>query len=1496
MGESSDNMESRSRRANAGKRSSNGADALEKLKAARDGRSKRTDQVDVADVADAFEEVDEEEYKAMVKKRRDDNFVDDDGENEAASGYVDYGEEEDWTASHYGEDDIPEQSGDKSSKRKADKGDQGAKRSKAPPKPVVAVSNFFRGGKDINSVSTKKQKNVVAMEADDLLQSMLGDIACETGVAVESAPVLRTKSSQNKAPVASKKPKKFDAFAYSAPPPAAAMMDFDDEPAAPAQAKSAEQAKLDEEIEQLEREQKLSDLKKKRDAMARGEQPEEATMDIGSPGAPGLAPGGSQPSPPSAAPTVPNSNTPAGAQSAEMAGITPKLHKKSMAVDASFWENAEDETQPAGGNTTSGSAKLPERNEDGSIDFYWFDAVEDQYAFPGTVYMFGKVKSDNNSHSSCCVEVKGNLRCMYLLPRKYAVEDPGGDMEVETEHEVTFEDVAKEISQICARNRVNKIQSCRVFREYAFEVAGVPTEKTEYLKVVYPFTSPMLKDIECGQTFSHIFGTNTGCLENFLLRRKLAGPSWLKLHRCADEPTQNSWCQFGAVVTDPKTQISVTKNPPPAPELKVMSVRFRTVPSHGSQGDEIVMASAIIHNQVNIENATESPRFQHFTIVRKLADRPFPHDMASTVKSSKRNIVLCSSEHALLQLFVSKLHRCDPDVIVGHAINSVDIEVLLKRMDAKKTSNWSRLGRLRRSKMPQLKQSMIESVKRQATSGRLVCDTWMTSKELVRQKNYSLAHLAQVVLDTTHQAVDMDDIPNFYRASRELLQLADHCTREAHLVLSLMFKLQVLPLTKQLTNLAGNLWQKSLMSQRAERIEYLLLHEFHNLKYIVPDKAGYKKKATPAGGEDAASANAWRKRKKPAYAGGLVLEPKRGFYDKCVLLLDFNSLYPSIIQEYNICFTTVEYDKQAGELGPDESMTIPEAPPSSAPRGILPRLIKTLVDRRKQVKQLLKTEKNPAKYKQLDIRQLAIKIMANSMYGCLGFTYSRFYAKPLAALVTYKGRDILQNTMDLAQQKLNKEVIYGDTDSIMVYTGTNDLKEVKRIGNEIKAEVNKMYKLLEIEIDGIMQSMLLLNKKKYAALMINENKDGTFTTTKETKGLDLVRRDWCELSQDAGNYVLDQILSGVSQDEVISSIHEHMRTVAAEVRGNKVPLNKYIIHKSLTKPPDAYPDAKGLPHVQVAKQLQKRGEPVTVGMVIQYVICKGEEGVNFAARAYHPDQIMRAEGMLEIDTEWYLSNQIHPPTCRLLSPIDGTDSSQLAECLGLDGSKFRQISTRDDDDDDLNKGVAMEDAERFRECTPLQLSCPHCSVQFEPANVEWNKRLQCPSCNLTLPTCYIQNSLTLAIRNTITAYQDGWMACEEPTCQHRTRQVCLGSYICGGSSLATRSEVGRQCLSVGCRGRVVREITDRKLYLQLLFLQSIFDCRRADSAMDRKSRVKLDDSEHLSPKLRRNNTLGHFDTITEHVKSYLKQSAFNMVSLSNLFNPVMPSNSTLAAK
>lgn len=95
---------------------------------------------------------------------------------------------------------------------------------------------------------------------------------------------------------------------------------------------------------------------------------------------------------------------------------------------------------------------------------------------------------------------------------------------------------------------------------------------------------------------------------------------------------------------------------------------------------------------------------------------------------------------------------------------------------------------------------------------------------------------------------------------------------------------------------------------RAIRNEFILLHEFHRLKYVCPDRQGWvdKKKKVVEEGEEGDDAPV--KGKRPKYAGGLVFEPKRGLWDTYIMVMDFNSLYPSIIQEYNIDFTTVERD------------------------------------------------------------------------------------------------------------------------------------------------------------------------------------------------------------------------------------------------------------------------------------------------------------------------------------------------------------------------------------------------------------------------------------------------------------------------------------------------------------------------------------------------------------------------------------------------------------
>jgi DNA polymerase alpha subunit A len=162
----------------------------------------------------------------------------------------------------------------------------------------------------------------------------------------------------------------------------------------------------------------------------------------------------------------------------------------------------------------------------------------------------------------------------------------------------------------------------------------------------------------------------------------------------------------------------------------------------------------------------------------------------------------------------------------------------------------------------------------------------------------------------------------------------------------------VLPLSKVVSNISGGVWNRTLAGARAQRIEMLLLHEFHSRKFLLPDKLTARDKERLAaareggdeedgeggggGGKKAAGAPGG---KGPQYAGGLVLEPKRGLYDKFVLLLDFNSLYPSIIQargrqrSLRPCLAQVARCRVRRRFG----LPPPPAPPaSSAPLSLNP--------------------------------------------------------------------------------------------------------------------------------------------------------------------------------------------------------------------------------------------------------------------------------------------------------------------------------------------------------------------------------------------------------------------------------------------------------------------------------------------------------------------------------------------------------------------------------
>jgi len=156
-----------------------------------------------------------------------------------------------------------------------------------------------------------------------------------------------------------------------------------------------------------------------------------------------------------------------------------------------------------------------------------------------------------------------------------------------------------------------------------------------------------------------------------------------------------------------------------------------------------------------------------------------------------------------------------------------------------------------------------------------------------------------------------EEVRSAFSDSSSLLSLLDSTLLDATYTLKIASELNALPLAAQISNICGNVLSRTLAGGRSERNEYLLLHAFTEHGFIVPDKVYGKRPIHHMEDHDDNAdidtdvAKSKSRRRKPAYTGGLVLDPKRGFYDKYVLLVDFNSLYPSIIQEYNICYTTI---------------------------------------------------------------------------------------------------------------------------------------------------------------------------------------------------------------------------------------------------------------------------------------------------------------------------------------------------------------------------------------------------------------------------------------------------------------------------------------------------------------------------------------------------------------------------------------------------------------
>lgn len=362
-----------------------------------------------------------------------------------------------------------------------------------------------------------------------------------------------------------------------------------------------------------------------------------------------------------------------------------------------------------------------------------------------------------------------------------------------------------------------------------------------------------------------------------------------------------------------------------------------------------------------------------------------------------------------------------------------------------------------------------------------------------------------------------------------------------------------------------------------------------------------------------------KSRYEKTYEGAFVLEPKPGLY-KDVIDLDFRSLYPSIIDTFNIDPFTQTKQNENSYACPDGKHFF-----SKEPKGFIPKVIDDLIKERIEIKKKLKqftkisSEEEQIRYEKLDFRQKAIKVLTNSIYGYMGFIAARYYCFPCVKAATAWGRYYIKKTISEYKNKGFK-VLYGDTDSLLV---TGDKQKILELTTHVN---DNLPGIMHLKQDAFFKKILFVGteehgtKKKYAAI----DSQGKLIV----KGFELVRGDWCNLARKTQEKIILLCLK-----DNVEKAYLYTKEVLKKLEKKEIPIKDLVIYKKLSRNPEAY--TTKAPHVVVGKMLgAKKGD------IVGYVIVPGGGSISEEARPYKEAKTY--------NIDYYKYHQIIPSALRIL--------------------------------------------------------------------------------------------------------------------------------------------------------------------------------------------------------------------------------------------------------
>jgi DNA polymerase-2 len=557
----------------------------------------------------------------------------------------------------------------------------------------------------------------------------------------------------------------------------------------------------------------------------------------------------------------------------------------------------------------------------------------------------------------------------------------------------------------------------------------------------------------------------------------------------------------------------------------------------------------------------------------------------------------CNSEDQLLQVFLDWVAAYDPDVLIGWNVVGFDCSYLQKVAD--KLERRLVLGR---DRGPVRWRNLDKDGERQTIqcSGRVFLDGIdLLRAAFYRFESFSLDNVAQELLGEgklLHGSDRGGEITRLF--DEDKTRLAAYNLRDCELVSEIFDHTDMLEFAVVRSVMTG--LNIDRMGGSVASFDNLYLPRLHRAGYVAPNAS----------------------RNHTASPGGFVLDSMPGIYDH-VLVLDFKSLYPSIIRTFGIDPLGLALGV-SGDIAEEESVPGFLEARFAREGHILPGLIEQLWQRRDEAKAAGDAALSTA-----------IKIIMNSFYGVLGSPGCRFFDARLASSITRRGHQILQRTRDYIEQAGHR-VIYGDTDSVFVWIHeAKDDEQAQRAGRQLQQDLNAWWRQqiarefnltseLELEFETHYKRFLMPtvrgsdkgSKKRYAGVVASDDGDKLVF-----KGLESVRTDWTRLARD----FQEELYRLIFMDEPYEG---YVRRIYSEILAGQHD-SDLVYRKRLRKNLHEY-ERNVPPHVKAARLFEERGLPAPrKGRPVDYVITTA--GAEPAAKR-----------LAALDYDHYVESQLQP--------------------------------------------------------------------------------------------------------------------------------------------------------------------------------------------------------------------------------------------------------------